>query len=308
MPLKDVRGYRGYADELIKALRKLDDNESDFSVEEARLSGSLAKGTSLKGASDIDIGCYIKDKSGRSKGINDIDAKDAANFLERVVKKLQKAVPEVNFIELQEFSIKIEYKGMDVDFVPILYNGDPDLYGEMRSKTSGKIVLTCIPRHIEFVQTRKDGNPIHYAQVIRLLKYWVKKREEEDEDFQFKSIMIELIVSYLLDKEKISFEDYTEALQNFFTYIIKSELKEKIFFNDYPNKRGKEYSHSERVQIIDPIDCKNNVAMRYHEFEANKIISAAENAGDSIDAAYTAIDKNMELNYWREVFGNEFDG
>ena len=49
-----------------------------------------------------------------------------------------------------------------------------------------------------------------------------------------------------------------EALQHFFTYVVKSNRRERIVFDDYykPSAVG---SFSEPIQIIDPVNQENNV-------------------------------------------------
>ena len=60
------------------------------------------------------------------------------------------------------------------------------------------------------------------------------------------------------------------------------------------------------MQIIDPVNEKNNVASLYTDAEADAIVDAALDAGDAIDAALAAPTNYETINYWRKVFGPSF--
>ncbi len=82
-----------------------------------------------------------------------------------------------------------------------------------------------------------------------------------NEGFRFKSFMIELILAHLCDRG-LSLADYPEALQHFFTYLAKTDLKEKVLFTDYYPASTVE-NFNTRVQIIDPVNASNNVSQLY---------------------------------------------
>ena len=86
--------------------------------------------------------------------------------------------------------------------------------------------------------------------------------KSEREGFRFKSFMIELILAHLCDQGH-DFSDYPEALQHFFTYVARSNMREKIVFSDCyePSTVG---TFSAPVQIIDPVNAKNNVSRLYY--------------------------------------------
>jgi hypothetical protein len=116
--------------------------------------------------------------------------------------------------------------------------------------------------------------------------------------------MIELILSHLAD-QGLDFSDYPEALQHFFTYVARSNIRERIAFGDYyhPSTVG---SFSVPVKIIDPVNAKNNVSQLYTAAEADAIVDAALDAGDAIDAALAAPTKQETVYYWQKVFGSTF--
>lgn len=191
-----------------------------------------------------------------------------------------------------------------MDVVPILYNGDPNWYGNLVSQDDGTFLETCIPRHLEFIRKRKSVHPDDFAQVVRLAKFWARKLKRESEAFRFKSFMIELVFALLSD-QGLSFADYPEALQHFFTYIARSDIRELILFSDY-YKRSDVQGATGRVRIIDPVNAKNNVSGLYTDAEAEAIVLAALDAGDAIDAALAAPTKQETVSYWQKVFGSAF--
>lgn len=190
--------------------------------------------------------------------------------------------------------------------VPILYDDAPDWYGDLVSQDDGSFLKTCIPRHLDFFKSRKEDHDKDFVQVVRLLKFWARKVKSEQEGFRFKSFMIEMILAHLSD-EGITFSDYPEALQHFFTYVAETGLKEKIVFDDYYKPTEVE-EFSTPIQIIDPVNPENNVSELYTEENADDIVMAALDAGDAIDAALRATNKQETVRYWQKVFGNSFQG
>ena len=294
------------ADEYLAQARRLQERvegylreHPDFSLARMMLSGSLAKGTSLRTLNDIDVACYIRGADVPS---------DIPKLLDYLAERLRKAF--ANFspdqVKPQTYSVTVSFKGsgLDVDVVPILYDGDPNWYGKLVSQDDGSLLSTCIPRHLEFIKKRKAAHPADFVQVARLVKAWAGNKKREQEDFRLKSFMIELVLSSLSDAG-LDFSDYPEALQHFFTYVARSNLTERIVFSDYyqPTSVG---SFSERVQIIDPVNAKNNVSQLYTDKNATAIVDAALDAGEAIDAALLAPTKQETVYYWQKVFGPSF--
>ena len=131
------------------------------------LSGSLAKGTALKSISDIDVACYVSSDSAPEK---------ISELIDWLAKKLEKAFP--NFkpeqIKRKTYSVGVNFigTGNEVDVVPILYSGDPQWRGYLISQDTGEKLMTSVPMHLEFVRKRKRANDKHFAQVVRLMKFW----------------------------------------------------------------------------------------------------------------------------------------
>lgn len=299
LPKEQADEYRAQVRRLRERLETYLGEHPDFSLRKMLLSGSLAKGTALRTLNDIDVACYI---SG-AKAPSEVTA-----LIEYLAERLRKAFP--NFspdqVKPQTYSVTVSFKGsgLDVDVVPILYDGDKEWYGNLVSQEDGSFLKTNIPYHLEFIRKRKAAQQTHFAQVARLLKFWTRKLKSEQEGFRFKSFMVELVLAHLVDGG-VSLSDYPEALQHFFTYIAKSNFRQLIVFGDYypVSSVG---TITEPMKIVDPVNAANNVSRLYTVQQADAIVEAALDAGDAIDAALAAPTKGETVRYWQRVFGPSF--
>jgi len=298
LPKDKADEFRAQAKRLRDRLESYVAEHPDFTLKKIQLAGSLAKGTALRTLNDIDMGCYI----------SGADApKDVAALLEYLAARLRKAFPnfQPDQVQPQTYSVTVSFRGtgLDVDVVPILYDGDPNWYGNLVSQEDGSFLKTSIPRHLEFTQKRKNESS-DFSQVVRLIKYWSRRMKAERNGFRFKSFMVEMVLAHLADSG-LDLSDYPEALQHFFTYVAKSNLAEQIAFTDfYPaSKVGK---FDEPVRIIDPVNELNNVSKLYTRADADIIVDAALDAGEAIDAALAAPTKGETVRYWQQVFGPTF--
>lgn len=299
LPKEKANQYREQVRRLREKLNTYIAEHPDFTLKKILLSGSLAKGTALRSLNDIDIACYISGADAPN---------DIAALLSYLSERLKKAFPNLNpdQVKPQTYSVTISFhgSGLDVDVVPILYNGDPQWYGNLVSQDDGSLLETSIPLHLEFTRNRKQAQETHFSQVVRLAKFWVRKVKRENDGFRFKSFMVEMILSHLCDQQ-LDFSDYPEALQHFFTYIAQSNMRERIIFEDY-YKSTEIGNFTEPIQIIDPVNAKNNVGRLYTAAQADAIVEAALDAGDAIDAALAAPTKQETVYYWQKVFGSSF--
>jgi len=299
LPKDKANEYRAQARRLRERLENYLDEHPDFSLKKMLLSGSLAKGTALRSLNDIDVACYISGADAPT---------DIPALLEYLVERLRKAFP--NFspdqVKPQTYSVTVSFKGsgLDVDVVPILYDGDPQWYGNLISQDDGSFLETSIPLHLEFTRKRKVAQDKHFAQVVRLIKFWIRRIKDERDEFRFKSFMVEMILSHLCDQGH-DLSDYPEALQSFFTYVARSNMRERIVFDDYykPSAVG---TFTEPVQIVDPVNAENNVGRLYTDAQVDVIVNAALDAGDAVDSALAAPTKGETIYYWQKVFGLSF--
>ena len=104
------------------------------------MSGSLAKGTPLRSLNDIDMACYI---SGADT------PQEVGDLLEYLAERLRTAFPNFKSDQVtpQTYSVTVSFRGsgLDVDVVPILYDGDPDWYGNLVSQDDGSFLETKKP-------------------------------------------------------------------------------------------------------------------------------------------------------------------
>lgn len=299
LPKKKARKYRAQARRLRERLDKYLSEHQDFALRKIQLSGSIAKGTALRSINDIDLACYI---SGADT------PQDVDDLLKYLSERLRKAFP--NFspdqVKPKTYSVTVNFRGtgLDVDVVPVLYDNNPEWRGKLVSQDDGSFLETSIPLHLKFIDKRKKKYGPHFVQVVRLLKFWAQRVKREQQNFRFKSLMIEMILAHLCDQGH-DISDYPDALQHFFTYIARTGMRKKIIFTDYYDA-SKVGQFPDIVQIIDPVNPKNNVARLYTSDNVNAIVNAALDAGDAIDAALKAPTKQETIRYWRKVFGDSF--
>jgi tRNA nucleotidyltransferase (CCA-adding enzyme) len=297
---EDATDLRAQANRLRDRLDGYLGEHPDFELRKMLLSGSLAKGTALKSISDIDVACYISSNSAPHK---------VSELINWLAVKLETAF--LNFrpeqIKRKTYSVGVNFisTGNEVDIVPILYDGDPEWRGQLISQDTGALLMTSVPMHLAFIRKRKQANNKHYAQVVRLLKFWSRLRKQEDEGFRLKSFMVELIVAHLVDRGT-PLDDYPEALASVFTHLASDEFRTTIAFADYYDPKRCATS-ADPVRIWDPVNCDNNIAALYTAGNKSKIITAALDAGDAIDSALRAITKGETVRYWQKVFGPTFN-
>lgn len=302
LPKVNADKYREQVRGLRDRLTKHVNENPDFALKKMLLSGSLAKGTALRSINDIDVALYVSGSDAPA---------DTQELLTYIADRLVQAYPNITSSQVTKntFSVTLSFKGsgLDVDVVPILYSGDPLWKGNLINQDDGSFLETSIPMHLEFMRTRKAASPNDYAQVIRLVKYWARRQKSERSSFRFKSFMIELIMAHLADNGQ-DFSDYPNALQSFFTYILKSNVRELIAFGDYFSVSTIPSYDSDTVKIVDPVNAQNNVGALYTEQNADAIIEAAEEAADAIEYALAATTKGETVAAWQDVFGTAFQG
>jgi tRNA nucleotidyltransferase (CCA-adding enzyme) len=299
LPRDEAEQYRAQVRGLRERLEGYLTEHPDFSLKKMMLSGSLAKGTALRALNDIDVACYVAGADA---------PKDTQALLEYLAARLRKAYPnfKAEQVKPQQYSVTVSFmgSGLDVDVVPILYDGDPQWFGNLVSQDDGSLLKTNIPFHLEFIRKRKNAQPDDFAQMARLIKYWIRYVKQRQDSFRFKSFMVELILAHIADAG-VGFTDFPEALQHFFTYIIKTDLRKRIVFPDYYSATAVG-NFSDRIQIIDPVNAENNAARLYNDQQAAAIVEAAMDAGDAIDSALRATTKADTVRYWQKVFGPTF--
>lgn len=307
LPSETAKQYRGQVNSLCERLEDYIKEHPDYNLVKMLQSGSLAKGTALRRINDLDAAVYVK-----AAAVQDTDNKGLIAWLRD---RLAEVYPNFDDDQLEphDHCVTVHYKTpglMDVDVVPVLYEGDPDNKGYLVTK-NGDRVLTSISLHIEFVRNRKARQPEHYAQFVRFAKYWVRQQKDQYKarggHFRFKSLMVELICAHLADNG-LDASDHTEALRHFFAYIVQTGLKQPIFFTDYYGAGSVNLSDTAVMQIYDPVNPQNNIAGTYTEAQRQQIVDEAAKALDAITTAATSTTKGEAVTNWQVVFGTTFRG
>lgn len=191
--------------------------------------------------------------------------------------------------------------------VPVQCKGDPDDRGYLFAFDGGKPVLTSIPLHLAFIRKRKAQQKDHFAQVVRLVKWWVRLQKSKDQEFRLKSFMTEMIVAHLADSG-VSLVDYTIALEKVLGYIVKSRLKTRIAFTDYYPASKLPAPTGKPIEVFDPVNETNNVAAVYDDSHRQKIVNAAQEALEAISEARFTTTCGRAIECWQDVLGSSFRG
>jgi tRNA nucleotidyltransferase (CCA-adding enzyme) len=299
---EDVQEYRAQVNRLRERLEVHIRDHPAYALVKMLHSGSVAKGTALSTINDMDVAVYVR--------AADAPPEDAA-LLDWLATRLREAYPTMKpeqFVP-QSHCVKVSFRGsgLDVDVVPVLYEDEPDGYGCLITKETGDRVVTSIPFHLAFIRDRKNAQREHFAQVVRLLKWWVREQKKASSSFRFKSFMVELLCAHLADSG-LEMSDYAKAMEAIFASIVTSGLKRRIAFADYYDASALPESSDEAVQIYDPVNPVNNVAARYSETDRQAIVEAAHDALDALNEARYATTQGRAVALWQTVLGPSFKG
>ena len=302
LPFDKVIEYRGRVTGLRETLEAKIEADPAYAVVRAVAAGSLAKGTALRTTSDFDLAVYLRP---------DQVPQDERELLPWLVERLKEARPR---LDADQFTMKdhcacIVYKDRrEVDVVPVIDAGVGNGDGNLIRKDTGEPLRTNIPRHIEFIRTRKARQPVHFRQGIRLVKWWAEQLKLQDETFRFKSYLSELLCAHLLDQCEVNFQNYTEMLMGVFGYLTRTGLTEPIIFEDYYQRSAVPRSAAGIMTVIDAVNPTNNIVADYTESQRQAIVTAAAAALDAIaDAEYTPYSAQAASD-WQEVLGAQFRG
>jgi tRNA nucleotidyltransferase (CCA-adding enzyme) len=293
--------YREQVRNLREKMDRFIADHPDVGLVKMLLSGSLAKGTALRTLNDIDVAVYVKAKAAPV---------DEAALLQWLAERLREAYPQMSPDQISpgNHAVRISFRGtgLDVDVVPVHYEGDSQDRGYLYARDTGERILTSIPLHIQFTRTRKDQQPDHFAQVVRLVKWWVRQRKSEDASFRLKSFMVEMIVAHVSDTGG-DFSDYHKGLETVFQYLVKSQLKQRISFSDYYKSSAlPKPAAGVAIEIFDPVNENNNVGEDYSDADRANIASNAEDALDALAEARFATTKGRAIECWQDVLGSSF--
>jgi tRNA nucleotidyltransferase (CCA-adding enzyme) len=299
---EDVKEYREQVNRLRERLADYINEHPDYALVKMLHSGSVMKGTALKTVNDMDVGVYVKPSD------NTTDEQRLILWLNDRLQEVYPTMKDSQFVPQDHcVTVSFEGSGLNVDVVPVIYEGKADDRGYLIVKDTGERVLTSIPLHLEFVRKRKKDQPNHFAQLVRLMKWWARQRKLENDSFRLKSFMIELLCAHLSD-QGLDMSDYPRALERIFAFMVSSGLKKRIFFTDNYDEASLPHDSQDEIKIYDPVNPENNVAGRYTNSDRNQIIEAAKDALDALTEARYATTKGRTVSLWQVVFGSTFRG
>jgi hypothetical protein len=278
--------------------RKIAEDPS-FDLVKMLHAGSVAKGTALRTVNDLDVAVYVK--AGAAP-------KQDSELLSWLADRLREANPNMareQFVP-QDHCVKVKFlgSGLDVDVVPVLYDGAANDCGHLVRK-NGKKVLTSIPMHLKFIRTRKTKYGDDFKQLIRLVKWW--RQEANPSDFRFKSFMIELLWAHCADNGQ-NLSDYPTALEEFFGFIVQGGLQKRIAFTDYYLAGDLPPATGDAIEVFDPVNPANNVAVNYDVHGRQAIETTAHRALDALGDARFATSDGDAIDAWQDVLGPSFRG
>jgi len=117
--------------------------------------------------------------------------------------------------------------------------------------------------------------------------------------------MLEMICAHLSDNN-LDFSDYASAMEQFFSYISKSALQERIIFTDYYSSDMVPKTTADAIEIFDPINPENNVGDGYFENDRIRMVEAAQEGLDALVEARFTTTKGRAIICWRDVLGPSF--
>ena len=155
--------HRAQVKALRERLEKKIDADPSYGLVKMLHAGSVAKGTALQGVNDLDTAVYVKTA--------DAPTSNDALLVPWLADRLYEANTNMSRDQFvaEQHCVRVNFKGsgLDVDVVPVLYEGDPDDRGYLVRKHTGDRVLTSIPLHLKFVRDRKTTYGPAFAELIR---------------------------------------------------------------------------------------------------------------------------------------------
>lgn len=305
LPRHKAQAHRDQVNRLRESLQTKIEADPNYSLVKMLHAGSVAKGTALKTVNDLDVAVYVR-KADAPEG----DQNLVPWLAERVFEAAPANMTRDQFVE-EAHCVTVSYKGsgLDVDVVPVLYEGEADDVGYLVNKHTGARMLTSITLHLQFIRHRKKEYGTNFAELIRLTKWWRAQAINQDHpDLKFKSFMIELLWAHLADNG-LDLSDYPTALEGFFEYVVKTEFDNIVTFDDYckPSELPARDA-STPIEVVDPVNADNNVAVRYDRTGKDLIVEASNDALDALSEARFATTKTRAVDCWQTVLGPSFRG
>ena len=305
LPRSKVQEHRDQVNRLRDGLAAKIGRDPDYSLVKMLHAGSVAKGTALKTINDLDVAVYVKQSDAPA---------DDRQLVPRLADRLYEAAPpnmsRDQFVE-KAHCVTVSYKGsgLDVDVVPVLYEGEEADVGYLVNWQDGRRMLTSVTLHLRFVRDRKQKYGTNFAELIRLTKWWKRQATNQScPDLKFKSFMIELLWAHLADGG-LNLNDYPTALEEFFRHIVQTEFDDIVTFTDFCKAANLPTGdQAVPIEMIDPVNVDNNVAVRYTTTDRDLIVASANEAFDALSEARFTTTKARAVDCWQTVLGPSFRG
>lgn len=260
LPSAKAQDHRGQVNRLRTSLEQKIAEDPGYALVKMLHAGSVAKGTALKTVNDLDVAVYVK-----QAGAPVNDAQLVPWLADRLFEAAPPNMTRDQFVE-EAHCVTVSYKGsgLDVDVVPVLYEGASDDVGLLVDRHDGSRLITSITLHLRFIRDRKQKYGTNFAELIRLTKWWRRQATNQGHgDLKFKSFMIELLWAHLADGG-LDLSDYPTALESFFQYVVQTEFDDIVTFTDFTKAADLPSRNSSiPIEVIDPVNPANNVATRY---------------------------------------------
>jgi tRNA nucleotidyltransferase (CCA-adding enzyme) len=281
-----------------------------YDLVKLRASGSTAKGTAIRRrrgeGSDADVAAYLRTSD------PDIDESKVLDWLlDRCVEVYGRTKVAEDFV-ISRHAVGITLRGsnLKIDVAPVLYMGDEQDKGYLITR-QGERVLTSVTLHLQFIRDRKRKAGSGYAELIRLLKAWIREAKRQDPTLRCKSFLLELIVARMWDLgwhgAPLQVGDYAAAFDQVLAFIVNTGLQTPVVFTDYYDTNAITPT-SEPIQVWDPVNPYNNVASSYTDVDRRHLVDLAGNALDAISWAATTPTRGAANDAWRTLFGPSFTG
>jgi tRNA nucleotidyltransferase (CCA-adding enzyme) len=285
--------YHEQVDRLIDELRKSVKDKTEIKITKVVKAGSFAKFTILRKTTydpvDVDVVFYISGRDASKETFHSL----STTIYDLLIKIYPNKSIEDFEIQRKAATVTFVGSGLSVDIVPTIEDERRPGYGWQFDINDDSKIQTCAPCQIQFVRDRKNQDS-DFRTLIRMAKKWRNYAEIK----ALKSFAIELIMAHVLATQGKE-GSIEQRFRNFLLYIAQSGLKDQISFPENTLPLG---SFSNPVVIFDPVCSFNNVTSRISETERQEIVSAAEEAWETLHLASVEDDNEV----WKEVFGPGF--
>lgn len=313
VPSEEARKRRTQVNHLRVRLESYIAAHPDYDLVKLRASGSTAKHTAIRRrrgeGSDADVAAYVC-----AADVGGLNAPESGllQWLKERCQEVYGATKDVDDFVISEHAVGITLhgSGLKIDVAPVLYDGQPDDQGYLITR-QGDRVLTSVTLHLRFIEARKREAGPGYAELIRLLKAWIREGKRNDSDLRCKCFLLELLVAQLWAAgwhgEPLQVEDYPRAFEQVLGYITNTGLQTPIVFDDF-YKPDEVIACSDPIQVWDPVNPGNNVARTYTEQDRRRLVDHAASSLEDVSWAALAPTKGAANDAWRALLGPSFEG